>query len=140
MEKLAPAQVCTSHCDEHLVRTKQIEILEEKLSVVEENTKTVNKLATKVSLLLTIMSFTVVLVTSAAIYTFTGLASFKETYAEHRLQLHSEISKMHIADKEFIQKEIKTLSDSLDVRISELSRKVTVLETTVSNTNNNTKR
>jgi hypothetical protein len=43
--------------------------MEEKLSVVEANTKVVDKLSAKVSLLLTIMSFTIVLVFSGVLYT-----------------------------------------------------------------------
>lgn len=127
------SKICTQPCVDHVLQSSKIEILESKLALVEENTKTVNRLSTKVSLLLTIMSFVIVMVTSGALYTFTGLSTFKDTYSEHRLQLQADINKMNTEDKEFIRKELKELTNSIDQRISELAKKVSTIEAAVNN-------
>lgn len=118
-------------CDEHATNCARISLMEEKLSVVEANTKMVDKLSTKVSLLLTIMSFTVIIVFSGALYTQIGLANFKDIYNEQRIELSEKVAKTNKEDREFLVNEIKSMSIHIDNRINELSRKITVLETTI---------
>jgi hypothetical protein len=125
------AKICTQPCVDHMLQSSKIEIIESKLSLVEENTKTVDRLSTKVSLLLTIVSFIIVIVASGALYTFTGLANFKDTYSEHRLQLQNEIHKINNDDKEFIRKEIKELTNSLENKMSDMQKKIVTIEAAV---------
>lgn len=124
-------QQCVQPCIDALVNRKNIEVLEAKLAVVEENTKTVNRLSVKVSLLLYLMSFIITIVSAGALYMFTGLSSFKDTYSEHRLQLQATISQMHNTDKELVRSEIKELLGNIEPQIKELSKKVTYLETRI---------
>ena len=69
----------------------RISVLESKYDVIAKNTEVVIKLASKVSLLLTIMSFVVVIVSGGAVYTFTALSNFKDVYAQDRMQFHTQI-------------------------------------------------
>lgn len=122
-------------CDEHSTNCARLTLMEEKLSVVEANTKVVDKLSAKVSLLLTIMSFTIVLVFSGVLYTQVGISNFKEMYNEQRIELGEKVTKTNKEDRDFILNEFRILSTNLDGKINELSRKITILETTISRDN-----
>lgn len=105
---------------DHLDPASRLSIMEKKYKVVEDHTVTVSKLSTKVSLLLTIMSFAVVIVSGAAVYTFTGLNNFKDVYTEDRIDIHHLINDTQISNRELIQESIISLKVSLDDRIDDI--------------------
>lgn len=121
--------------------SRRITVLEEKYTVIENNTSTVNRLTGKVSLLLTIMSFAVVIVTAGAIYTFTGLNDFKDTYAVDRMELHTQISQAQEKNTEKIQSSIDQLEysiynrlDNFDDRLDGLEKGMIKIETKLETT------
>lgn len=105
---------------DHLDPSSRLSIMEKKYKVVEDHTVTVSKLSTKVSLLLTIMSFAVIIVSGAAVYTFTGLDKFKDVYNEDRIGVHQLINETQISNRKLIQDSIDALESSLDTRIDDI--------------------
>ncbi len=91
---------CSKQCVDHGVNTLRINVLEEQLDIVKDNTTSVNKLAIRVNLLMSLMGVAVALVTGAATYTFTALSDFKSDYAVDRLALQRQLSAMeHLLDR-----------------------------------------
>lgn len=104
--------------------SERISVLESKYDVIAKNTEIVIKLAAKVSLLLSIMSFVVVIVSGGAMYTFTALANFKDVYAEDRLALHNKIVESQKENRILIQDSIHDLESNIDDRMDIVERKV----------------
>ena len=119
---------CDKKCSDHLVNGKRIEILEQQYTTVEKNTVSLTKLATKVSILLTVMSFIVILVSGGVIYTFTGLSKFKDTYNEDRIELYNDINHSQDKNRELIQQSIYNLERSLNTKIDKLDSKIEKLK------------
>lgn len=105
---------------DYLDPASRLSIMEKKYKVVEDHTITVSRLSTKVSLLLTIMSFAVVIVSGAAIYTFTGLNAFKDVYNEDRIGIYQLVNETQISNRKLIQDSIDSLENSLDTRIDNI--------------------
>lgn len=103
----------------------------QKLTVVESNTSTVNKLSARVGLLITIMSFGTVLMSSTCIYMFTGLNDFKQMYNSHRLSTQQQLYSLQKENMEVLVKEIRTLERTLDNKLHMLSNRITKLESVV---------
>ena len=102
----------------------------DKLSIIENNNITVNKLATKVSLLLTIMSFVIFIVSGGAIYTFTGLNQFKDIYANDRIKLQIQISESQ-------RKNTKELTHAMSSLENNISRKIDTINDRINNLEKN---
>jgi hypothetical protein len=56
-------------------------------------------------------------------------------YNEQRIELGEKVTKTNKEDRDFILNEFRILSTNLDGKINELSRKITILETTISRDN-----
>ena len=104
--------------------SERLSILESKYDVIAKNTEVVIKLAAKVSLLLSIMSFVVVIVTGGAMYTFTALSNFKDVYAEDRIVLHEKIVDSQRENRILIQDSIKDLELRMDDRLDDVERNI----------------
>lgn len=109
----------------------RISVLESKYDVIAKNTEVVIKLASKVSLLLTIMSFVVIIVTGGAIYTFTALSNFKDVYAEDRMQFHTQIVDSQDKNRELIQDSIHELEQTMDNRLDDVERNISIITTKI---------
>lgn len=101
---------------DHLDPSSRLSIMEKKYKVVEDHSITVSKLSTKVSLLLTIMSFAVIIVTGGAVYTFTGLDQFKDVYNEDRLEIHHLVLESQIENREMVRNSMQRLENVMDDR------------------------
>ena len=104
--------------------SERLSVLESKFDVIAKNTEVVIKLAAKVSLLLSIMSFVVVIVSGGAMYTFTALSTFKDVYAEDRLELHTKIVESQKENRILIQDSISKLEDNIDERLDEVEENI----------------
>jgi hypothetical protein len=122
---------CDKECKSHGEFITKIKILEDKFSVIESNTIVINKLTSKISLLLTIMSFTIVIITGGATYTFTSLNKFKDTYSENRILLQSHLSETQLKNEKFIQKNFKKLEQSIDERLDKVEINIVKLESKI---------
>jgi len=120
-------------CNDHSRRDEQIQQLQEKLQVVENNTATVNKLTTRVNLLLTLMSLGTVTVLGGAIYTFTALSSFKDVYANDRIELQKQLTSMQKENLNAINSGLAILDANIDNRIDNMSDRLVKLEATLGN-------
>jgi hypothetical protein len=120
----------------------RISIMEEKYKVVEDHTITVSKLSAKVSLLLTIMSFCVMIVSGAAVYTFTGLNNFKDIYVEDRIEIHKLINDTQINNRILIEQSIRRLEaalykridvieDNMEIRMNDIEKQYIELKTKI---------
>ena len=107
---------------------RRITVLEEKYTVIKNNSTIDNRLTTKVSLLLTIMSFAVVIVTAGAVYTFTGLNDFKDSYALDRMELHTQMTASNEKNAEKIQSAINSLEDSIYDRLDDFDHRLDKFE------------
>ncbi len=123
---------CDKKCTDHAVNTSRISVLEDKYSVVVENTSTVSKLSSKVSLLLVFMTMVVIIVSGGALYTFTGINTFKDTYFEDRITLNKELTIMNIENRDLIIDSIDDLEDSMYHKIEKLDDRIDVIDKTVS--------
>ena len=97
----------------------RLSILEKRYGVVEEHTITVSKLSSKVSVLLTLMSFAVFIVSGAAVYSFTGLDSFKDSYNDDRVEMHRIMNKTQNDNREVITYAIKALEEGVSKKMKE---------------------
>lgn len=125
-------------------------ILESQYKVVERHTTTVSKLSTKVTLLLTIMTFAAVIATGGVVYTFTGINDFKDSYHIDKIDFQKQIltgignlgslmdAKMEsIEDKmddkmegieDKMDDKMDSIEDKFDERMDELEKKVLLME------------
>ena len=122
--QIEPCVNCNKQCDEHTLNTNRISVLEEKYSVVARNTIAVERLNSKVSILLTVMSFIVLLVSGGVMYTFTGLNNFKEVYAKDRLILNTQILQSQENNRKMIAESLQRFEQSLNARMDKLERKI----------------
>ena len=104
--------------------SERLSVLESKYDVIAKNTEVVIKLAAKVSLLLSIMSFVVVIVSGGAMYTFTALSKFKDVYAEDRIELHTKIVESQKENRILVQDSISKLEDNLDDRLDDMEENI----------------
>ena len=116
--------ICDKECKHHEDNLRRISVLENKYTVVEENTITVNKLTSKVSLLLTIMSFVIFIVSGGAIYTFTGLNDFKDIYSLDRMNLQKQISTTQEKNTEKLTNAISSLQDEIGDRLDDFDERM----------------
>ena len=116
---------------EQALQASRISVLESKYDVIAKNTEVVIKLASKVSLLLSIMSFVVVIVSGGAIYTFTALSNFKDVYAQDRINLHTQIVDTQKESRLLIQESIDDLEETMDSRLDDVERNISVLQTKI---------
>ena len=94
----------------------------------EINTIAVNKLASKVSLLLTIMSFVIVIVSGGAIYTFTGLNQFKDIYAQDRLNQQIQFAESQRKNTRQLTDAMVDLEHSIGSKIDNMNDRLNNLE------------
>ena len=130
---MADRQVDCDNCPEHSGTQERLKAVEDDMTIVKTNTAIVNKLSTRVGMLITIMSIGTLTVLAGTIYTFTAIAQFKGDYAEHRVDL---IDKMNTAQNETVEKLGDKIADSerrIDNRLDDLSTKIAKLEATVGN-------
>ena len=118
-------------CKDHSSYENRLTVLEKKYDVVEDNTISINKLASKISLLLTIMSIIAMLVAAGALYTFTGINSFKETYAEDRIQLNRELAQMQQDNTKRIETLIENFRASNDIKLGKINDRLRTMETKI---------
>ena len=104
--------------------SERLSVLESKYDVIAKNTEVVIKLAAKVSLLLSIMSFVVVIVSGGAMYTFTALSNFKDVYAEDRLELHTKIVESQKENRILIQDSINKIESNIDDRLDDVEANI----------------
>jgi len=94
----------------------------------EINTIAVSKLASKVSLLLTIMSFVIVIVSGGAIYTFTGLNQFKDIYAQDRLNLQIQFAESQRKNTRQLTDAMADLEHSIGGKMDNMNNRLNNLE------------
>lgn len=133
---------CSKQCENHSLNTNRISVLESKYKVVEENTTTVSKLSSKVSMLLVFMTLVVFIVSAGALYTYTGVNNFKDVYSDDRIALHKELTITNDKNRKLIIDSINDLDDSidrkidvLDNRIDKMTEKVVRMETKIESFN-----
>jgi len=104
-------------CKEQTKTALEVQALAQKLTVVESNISTVNKLSARVGLLITIMSFGTVLISSTCIYMFTALNDFKDVYNSHRLNTQQQLFSVQKNNQDKIVEEIRTLERTLTFKL-----------------------
>ncbi len=128
-------------CEEHIINTSKIAVLESEYKIVENNSKVVSSLSGKFSLLLAIMGIVAAVVATGSFYTFTGVSDFKVAYLGDRLALHQQITDNHDKNREMFQtainnmsnemrKDIKTMGEEFDKRMTVIEHDVDVLKRT----------
>ena len=135
---------CDRECKEHSNNTNRISILESKYGVVEKTNTTVSKLSSKVSMLLLFMTLIVMIVSGGAIYTFTGVNSFKTMYFNDRIILNKELTNTNDKNRQLIVESINNLDsnintkiNSINVRINSMREHIVKLETKIESSNSN---
>lgn len=115
---------------------KRISILEDKYTLTEKNAINVTALTAKVSILLSIMTFSVIIVSAGTVYTFTGLNTFKDIYASDRLTLHTYISETQKEHADNINQTLSDLENNMDEEFKTIEEKLDKMEHVVNDLKN----
>jgi hypothetical protein len=104
---------CDKQCKDHAMNDNRLTILEEKLQIIEDNTKVVDQLTGRVNLLIVLMAITATTVSGGAMYTFTAISRFKQNHAGEQLS---------------IEKQIHELEQTIDKRFDSIEHRLTLIE------------
>lgn len=127
MAEQKPNNLC-GKCEDHTKVDYILSALSDRLDSLDEALPLITKLAAKVSMLITIISVGSSVVFAGCIYTFTAVASFKEEYSLHKLEVQRQLSLIQEESKNFTRSEISRVNAELCSKINALDVKVTNIE------------
>ncbi len=108
--------------------TARLKILEEQYKIVGQHTEIVNKLSTKVTLLLTIMTATLAIAAAGVVYTFTGVNEFKDIYTKDKIEFKTQLISSVADIEKSMNANLIAIEKNLDKRMDGIERRVIMME------------